>query len=139
MCETYCKFCNWVINIKRGDIMDKDLRMYILVNQDIKINKGKLAGQVGHAVATMFYNQWETVGKILPIMEEYMNNYQKKIILSCPQNKLEELEKEGYIAIRDKGWTDLESNTLTCVNLGIIDFNNIPKKVKFIKDLKLVR
>lgn len=119
--------------------MDKDLRMYILVNQDIKINKGKLAGQVGHAVATMFYNQWETVGKILPIMEEYMNNYQKKIILSCPQNKLEELEKEGYIAIRDKGWTDLESNTLTCVNLGIIDFNNIPKKVKFIKDLKLVR
>lgn len=76
--------------------MDKDLRMYILVNQDIKINKGKLAGQVGHAVATMFYNQCKTMGKIFPITEEYMENDQKKIILYCPQEKLEELERRIY-------------------------------------------
>lgn len=116
-----------------------DLRMYILVNQDIEINKGKLAGQVGHAVAVMFYNQLKSVGKLLPIMEEYMDNYQKKIILYCSQNKLEELEKEGYITIRDKGWTDLEPNTLTCVNLGLIDHNNIPTDLEFIKALRLVR
>lgn len=116
-----------------------DLRMYILVNQDVEINKGKLAGQVGHAVAAMFYNQFKTTDKLLPIMEKYMDNCQKKIILFCPQSKLEELEKENYIAIRDKGWTDLEPNTLTCVNLGLVDYNNIPDYLDFIKTLKLVR
>lgn len=119
--------------------MAKDLRMYILVNEDIVIHKGKLAGQVGHAVAVMFYNQFKTTGKLLPIMEEYMDNCQKKIILYCPQSKLEELEKENYITIRDKGWTDLEPNTLTCVNLGLIDYNNIPTCLDFIKTLRLVR
>ena len=58
----------------------------------------------------------------------------------CSQDKLEELEKEGYITIRDKGWTDLKPNTIICVNLGLIDYNKeIPEKFKFIKDLKLVR
>lgn len=124
--------------LKAGE--EKDLRMYILVNQDVKINKGKLAGQVGHAVSSMFYNQFKITGKLLPITEEYMENHQKKIILYCPQSKLEELEKDGYITIRDKGWTDLEPNTLTCVNLGLIDYNKeIPEEFKFIKNLKLVR
>lgn len=111
-----------------------DLRMYILVNEDVKINKGKLAGQVGHAVAVYFYQNNEK-----EIIEEYMGNYQKKIILYCPQQKLEKLEKEGSISIRDKGWTDLEPDTLTCINLGILDFKDIPSEYNFIKNLKLVR
>ena len=84
------KFNKYIL--KAGE--EKDLRMYILVNQDIKINKGKLAGQVGHAVSSMLYNQFKITGKLLSIMEEYMENYQKKIILYCSQNKLEELEKK---------------------------------------------
>lgn len=116
--------------------MDKDLRMYILVNSDIVINKGKLSGQVGHAVAVYFY--YEMVNN-MNLINEYMGKYQKKIILLCPQEKLEDLENKGYITIRDKGWTDLEPNTLTCVNLGIFDFNDIPEDINFIKELKLVR
>lgn len=118
----------------------KDLRMYVLVNKDIKINKGKLAGQVGHAVASMFYNQYRTIGKLLPIMDEYMK-VQKKIILYCSQEKLEQLEAEGYIAIRDKGYTDLEPNTLTCVNFGLIDKSWITgnEELEFLNDLELVR
>ena len=119
---------------------NKDLRMYILVNEDVKIGKGKLAGQVGHAVASIFYNQYLDLkkGKFHPIVEEYMDNHQKKILLKCPQSKLEQLESEGYVTIRDRGWTQLEPNTLTCVNLGILDSNVIPEKLSFIKDLKLV-
>lgn len=113
--------------------------MYILVNEDIKINKGKLAGQIGHAVAVMFYNGWKTSSKPFPTIKKYMENYQKKIILNCPQIKLEELEKQGYITIRDKGWTDLEPNTLTCVNMGIIDFDDFPEELIWLKDLKLCR
>ena len=115
--------------------------MYILVNSDIKIGKGKLAGQVGHAVAKMFYNAWNvTLGsKPLPTIEEYMQNHQKKIILYCSQGKLEELEKEGYIAIRDKGFTDLEKNTLTCVNLGIVNYDKFPEGLEWVRELKLCR
>jgi len=112
-----------------------DLRMYILVNSDIKISKGKLVGQVGHAVQT--YN-YINIDKHRNLIEKYMNNYQKKIILKCDSETLEKLEKDGHIAIRDAGFTELKENTLTCVNLGILDFENIPETLKFIKDLKIL-
>lgn len=110
-----------------------DLRMYILVNEDIKIGKGKLAGQVGHAVATYFYWNYRTEQQ-MKLITNYMDNEQKKIILKCPQSKLEELESEGYMVIRDKGYTQLEPNTLTCVNYGIWDAEKAPE---WIKELKL--
>jgi len=110
-----------------------NLAMYILVNSDIKIGKGKLAGQVGHAVGTYYYRKQFTQD----LMDNYMKE-QKKIILACPQEKLEELEKQGYIAIRDKGLTQLEPNTLTCVNYGILDRdligeNQFPEFIKYLK------
>lgn len=113
-----------------------DYRMYILVNEDIKISKGKLAGQVGHAVMSYIYH-----GAIKPLqqglqiepLDEYMKE-QKKIILKCPQWRLEELEQQGWRVIRDKGYTQLEPNTLTCVNYGIRTPNSLPQ---WIRDLKL--
>lgn len=109
--------------------MDQDLRMYILINQDIRISKGKLAGQVGHAVAVWFYQNLNNQS----LMEEYMMNEQKKIILKCSSDKLEGLEKEGFITIRDKGYTELESNTLTCINLGVYSRKNAPIITKGLK------
>lgn len=103
----------------------KDLAMYILVNKDIEIGKGKLAGQVGHAVAVYFYRNENS-----QLIKEYMDNKQKKIIVYCKQSKLEQYEKEGYISIRDIGLTELEPNTLTCINLGILDKNNLPKEIR---------
>lgn len=73
-------------------------------------------------------------------MRSFLDDYmkvQKKIILKCPQWKLEELENENsYIVIRDKGLTQLEPNTLTCVCVGIFDrdLDNVPL---WIKELKL--
>lgn len=116
-----------------------DLRMYILVNQDIEINKGKLGGQIGHSVAVYFYRNWDGGNDPDSTIEKYMSNYQKKILLDAPQVKLEELESLGHIAIRDKGWTDLEPNTLTCVNMGIIDYDDFPKELNWLKNLKLCR
>lgn len=101
-----------------------DLVMYILVNEDIKISKGKLAGQVGHAVCSYVHQNGVT--------NEYMKK-QKKIILKCSQEKLEELEKFGYIAIRDLGLTHLEPNTLTCVNYGVFYKHQVPQWVQELK------
>lgn len=114
-----------------------DLAMYILVNIDIKIGKAKLAGQVGHAIAVYFYYNWDGGEEPNSLIEQYMENHQTKIILQCPQLKLEELELQGYITIRDKGWTQLEPNTLTCVNLGIFDRDKEDEVPEFVKELKL--
>lgn len=104
-----------------------DLRMYILMNKDIELSKGKTCGQASHSVASYFYNRYDK-----ELITNYMENQQKNIILACPQVKLEELESQGYISIRDNGLTELEPNTLTCVNLGIFDADKeeIPKWVK---------
>lgn len=114
-----------------------DYRMYILVNEDIKIGKGKLAGQVGHAVMSyLYYRVIKPLqeGKNIEPLDNYMKE-QKKIILRCPQWRLEELEREGgYIVIRDLGYTQLETNTLTCVNYGIRTQDSLPQ---WVKDLKL--
>ena len=112
------------------------MKMYILVNEDIKISKGKLAGQVGHAVNSFLWYEYIVPlqqGIAVESLEEYMVA-QKKIILKCSQSKLEELEQQGYITIRDKGLTELEPNTLTCVNVGIYYDEYTPQ---WIKELKL--
>lgn len=117
--------------------MMEDYRMYILVNEDIKISKGKLAGQVGHAVMSyLYHNAIKPLqeGREIESLDGYMKE-QKKIILKCPQWRLEELELKGrFSVIRDKGYTQLEPNTLTCVNYGIMTPNALPQ---WVKDLKL--
>lgn len=109
-----------------------ELVMYVLVNETIKISKGKLAGQVGHAVCSYMHKNILTEEYKI---DAYMKNgIQKKIILRCSQEKLEELESLGYIAIRDLGLTQLDSNTLTCVNYGIHYKHQVPA---WIQELKL--
>lgn len=122
--------------------------MYILVNENIKIGKGKLAGQVGHAVSTYLYKtviedlrqlnlnrKQNECPESLKLLDEYMKE-QKKIILKCPQWKLEEIERQYdcFSVIRDLGLTQLAPNTLTCINVGIWDVNKVPN---WIKELKL--
>lgn len=114
-------------------------KMYILINEDIKISKGKLAGQVGHAVSSYIFRITEKMrlGDETEYKEfsDYMNTIQKKILLKCPEEKLTELENvDGCYAIRDKGLTHLKPNTLTCVNIGLYSEDTVPE---WIKELKL--
>lgn len=111
------------MNNNEGIITKRDLRMYIFVNGNIKISKGKLAGQVGHAVnlITYYYSK-----KYEALLDEYMAGDIKKIVLKADSDFLEELEKNRIgIAVRDKGYTELEPNTLTCVGVGIYDPNEV--------------
>lgn len=116
-----------------------DYRMYILVNEDIKISKGKLAGQVGHAVMSYVFNITKNIRTgtghdDYNLLCRYMDQ-QKKIILKCPQWRLEELEEnKECVVIRDNGLTQLEPGTLTCVNYGIVAPKELPR---WIRELKL--
>lgn len=114
----------------------RDLRMYILVNEDVEMGKGKLAGQVGHAVNVMTFVLAKGHDSTL---NEYMNGDIKKIVLYASQERLIELEKLGFISIRDKGYTEVAPNTLTCVILPIVDYNNFPQRFLWVKELRLVK
>lgn len=113
-------------------------KMYILVNQDIKISKGKLAGQVGHAVASYMFQIMKdmrlNVGNDkYARIAQYMK-IQKKVILKCPEEKLVSLEESGrFNVIRDKGLTHLTPGTLTCVNIGLYNEDTAPDWVKELK------
>jgi len=75
---------------------DNTTRMYFLVNQDLKMGKGKLCGQCSHATAMMTrvmermptetYREWSKIGetKIIlkstqEMMEMLLTKYRKKI------------------------------------------------------------
>lgn len=108
-----------------------NLAMYILINNDIKLGKGLIAGQVGHAVEIFHYRKKSPND----LIENYMKK-PRKIILQCSQCKLEELEKEGFVTIRESDTVQLPKNTLTCVNAGIYDRDKL-EVPEFIKGLKL--
>jgi PTH2 family peptidyl-tRNA hydrolase len=105
-----------------------NLAMYILVNGDLKMSSGKVAGQVGHAIESYLYNCEDK-----ELISKHMESNQTKIVLDCPQNKLEEYaNKYPKYTVRDAGKTELEPDSLTAVCIGILDKDKdeVPKDVK---------
>lgn len=103
--------------------MKKNLAMYILVNKDIEISKGKLPSQIGHAILRYITSD---KGKYDKNLAEYLKlDDNKRIIvtLKCPVSRLEELERAGYPVQRDLGLTELPEHTLTTVCYGVLDRN----------------
>ena len=116
--------------------MIEELKQVILVRNDLKMSKGKIGAQVGHAC----------VGAVLKcdksILKKWLNSGQKKVCLKV--NSKEELYKFNQIAkdmgictnlITDAGHTELKPNTQTTLAIGP-DFENNINKVT--NDLKLL-
>jgi len=112
---------------------DKDERcaMYVFVNNDLKMGKGKIAGQVGHVVGVItediisaYYKHGDN--KKSQAKKDY-DNYQQwknkdcytKIILKATEKELMELienePKNRYIL--DAGRTQIAPGSLTVVGL----------------------
>ena len=100
------------------------LYMYILVNNDCKMGKGKIAGQVGHAVGlitenilTNYYeNPCPKNAEVLQRYDSWKDKGHAKIILKATDAEMLAFvnEKES-VAIRDAGRTQIAPNTLTVV------------------------
>ena len=117
------------------------MKMYILVNKDIEMSSGKLAGQVGHAIANYIIHKLENSN--LQDFDEFMKWYddgetQTKIILKVKQSILEDLELQGFNIVRDLGKTEIEKGTPTSVVLGVGDKEEFVKKYKWFKRLRLL-
>ena len=98
--------------------------MYIIVNSDLKMSKGKIGAQVGHAVemiAQKIYEWYANINtpKIKEIIldyKKYLIDGRKKIILKGTQKDLEELKTESdAVHVIDAGRTEIPAGSLTAV------------------------
>ena len=102
---------------------ESELYMYVLVNNDLGMGKGKIAGQVGHVVGLIteeiMRKSYESIGGIPDCYSRYVrwkNNGHAKIILKATQEQIESLVGEPEsISIKDAGRTQIAPNSLTVI------------------------
>ena len=107
----------------------------IIVNDELKMSKGKLASQVAHA-SLMSYLKGSAETN-----QKWLDNSYVKIILKANLETIKGLDNlfniQGipHFLVIDEGRTEIEPNTITC--LGISPMEN-EKVDKYINDLKLL-
>ena len=120
-----------------------ELVQYIIVNKDLNMSPGKIAAQVGHVCTICSIEEDKPdpndvdddgIKKLIKFNTWYSKG-QKKIILEGHQNTLEKLEKDFY-AIRDFGLTEIESNSLTAISLGVLTRAEAEPYIKRLQLLK---
>lgn len=132
---------------------------YILVNKELNMGVGKIAGQVAHVQTVIDNKIFELDDKIYFLSEEILdedimdarfakekeliNNYydwlysgsQTKIILRAKEKDLLKAIDMGAVYIRDNGLTEIPSGSLTVVGFFPQPKDNL---VDFIKKFQLL-
>ena len=105
-----------------GRPVSQPVKLVCVVNQSLKMGKGKVAAQVGHASVQAFLN----AGVSHPLeVEAWRASGQKKICVKAPDEtmfkQLRRLAAERGIAhhlVRDAGHTQIPSGSPTVLALG---------------------
>ena len=102
------------------DKINNEYIMYIFINNDLKMSKGKIASQTGHVVQMIVEHVLNN--KKSDEYQRYMiwkkNNGYTKIILKATYNDLVNLMKQYQSESKfviDEGRTEIEPGSLTCV------------------------
>lgn len=113
---------------------EKAMKQVILVRQDLKLPKGKLAAQVAHAAVE------SEIKSPRNKVEQWLNEGMKKIVLKIKDldelkhfEKLARAEKLTTAVIVDAGLTAVEPGTVTCIGIGPDEENKIDKITKNLK------
>jgi PTH2 family peptidyl-tRNA hydrolase len=91
----------------------------IVIREDLKLSRGKIAAQVAHASVSAMRDAGENDVK------KWIHEGQKKVILKVPGEKdLFKLKSEAELyglsasLIRDAGLTEIPPNTVTALGIG---------------------
>src|SRR5215470_5708970 len=95
------------------------MKQVVVVNDSLKLPKGKLAAQVAHAAVAAFLAASEETQRL------WLANGMPKVVLQCSSaeelGQLQEIAKRRGIAnylVTDAGRTVVPAGTVTCVGLG---------------------
>ncbi|MCX8166513.1 MAG: peptidyl-tRNA hydrolase Pth2 [Candidatus Micrarchaeota archaeon] len=103
------------------NLLTKSIKQVIVVRNDIKLSKGKLAAQVAHASLSAYK---EAVKMRKGIVDIWERTGMEKVVLKVNSEKelLELYEriklKLPCALIRDAGKTQVPQNTITCLGIG---------------------
>lgn len=105
-----------------------EVKQVIVVRQDLKLSKGKLAAQCSHA-------SLEAYKKADPgLIEQWEDEGVKKVVLKVPGMKeLMEIKNKvkaarlPYAVIKDAGKTELPAGTVTCLGIGPAKESDVDK------------
>jgi len=98
------------------------MKQTVVVRSDLKMGKGKMAAQVAHASLSAAE---EAMRRREEWYDEWKEGGQRKVVLKVQsEGELHEVFKKAKAAklpaslIEDKGLTQLEPGTVTCVGVG---------------------
>ena len=112
------------------------MKQVIVVNESLRLPRGKLAAQVAHASVAGFLASSSTV------QQAWLDAGMPKVVLSASsEQEVIALYQKAVSAdlpaqiIKDAGKTVLESGTLTCASIGpasIIEIDGVTKHLKLV-------
>jgi peptidyl-tRNA hydrolase len=125
-------------NKKKDDV---EYKMYIFINNDLGMKKGKIAGQACHAVtdAIRFLERSQYKSKEY---SEWFESGQRKIVLKTTFRQMEQVLSMGHDAslpfqlfpIHDAGKTQIPADSLTAIATTPFLSKDLPK---FIEEMQL--
>jgi peptidyl-tRNA hydrolase len=94
--------------------------MYIIVNSDLGMSKGKIASQVGHAVEKItmkiFNASLHKTDSYFVEYQKYLKNGHRKIVLVAPLKEIEKFKDDkDAVYIIDEGLTEIPHGSLTVI------------------------
>ncbi len=101
---------------------DQSVKMVFVINQELKMGKGKIAAQVGHGAVKATLKS----GEVRPeLLDAWLSTGQKKICVKADKaNDLKRIEQQAKqdgvltTTIHDAGHTQIPAGSLTVLVLG---------------------
>lgn len=108
-------------------------KMYIVVNSDLDMRKGKLCAQVGHAVAA-----WTRRLEARPTeaYAQWVQNMEPKIVLKADQKTMDQLcakYSDKLEVVTDAGKTQVPAGSMTVVAFPPLPLTDQPPEIKQLK------
>jgi peptidyl-tRNA hydrolase len=101
---------------------DDDYKMVILVRNDLKMTKGKIAAQVGHAAVNCAFSSKKKDSKNF---DKWFSEGQTKVVLRVDSEEelfqykaMADAQNINNSIVRDAGRTQIEPGSYTCLGLG---------------------
>ncbi|VUZ51617.1 unnamed protein product [Hymenolepis diminuta] len=108
--------------MKMKSFVDSDLKLVLVVRNDLGMTKGKVAAQCSHATLGCYQMAMEKCPDVVKVWESLG---QMKIVLRAPDyNTLEDLRKKAYKAglphclVHDAGHTQVAPGSATVLGIG---------------------
>jgi PTH2 family peptidyl-tRNA hydrolase len=112
-----------------SDSKESSIKMYILVNTSLDMKKGKIAGQVGHAVSRLIRRLEKNPNKEYKL---WLQTGETKIVKKATEKEMEALaEKYAKISeiITDMGKTQIKEGSFTVLGFIPLKECDVPEEI----------